>query len=210
MKPVLKLLTVFVLTGTIFLFSFLIWGESLEAFLDFKACTALFSDIRSWAWLIGILLLWSDLVLPIPATGVIAALGAVYGTWEGAALGVVGTAGAGILGYGTARLLGYRAARYLASDDEMNRFRLFFDQWGGYAVIISRILPMLPEIVSILAGLSGMRFSRFTAALLAGSVPACLLFSWMGQVSGEGSGAGIFMAVLVPLLIWPFVMKNIK
>jgi hypothetical protein len=32
---------------------------------------------RSWAWALGIALLWADVVLPVPQTAVIAALGSV-------------------------------------------------------------------------------------------------------------------------------------
>ena len=33
----------------------------------------------SWPWALGIALIWADLVLPIPQTAVIAALGIIYG-----------------------------------------------------------------------------------------------------------------------------------
>ena len=42
----------------------------------------------SWAWAVGIALVWADVLLPIPQTAVIAALGIIYGTW----LGPLGTA----------------------------------------------------------------------------------------------------------------------
>jgi hypothetical protein len=35
---------------------------------------------QSWTWAVGIALIWADLVLPIPQTAVIAALGDIYGT----------------------------------------------------------------------------------------------------------------------------------
>jgi uncharacterized membrane protein YdjX (TVP38/TMEM64 family) len=41
----------------------------------------------SWAWALGIALIWADLVLPIPQTAVIAALGIIYGTLLGGLLG---------------------------------------------------------------------------------------------------------------------------
>ena len=34
----------------------------------------------AWAWAAGIALIWADLVLPVPQTVVIAALGIIYGT----------------------------------------------------------------------------------------------------------------------------------
>ena len=38
---------------------------------------------ESWAWALGIALIWADLVLPVPQTAVIAALGIIYGTLLG-------------------------------------------------------------------------------------------------------------------------------
>ena len=45
---------------------------------------------ESWAWALGIALIWADLVLPVPQTAVIAALGIVYGTLLGGLLGSLG------------------------------------------------------------------------------------------------------------------------
>jgi len=42
---------------------------------------------EGWAWALGIALIWADLVLPIPQTAVIAALGIIYGTLLGVLLG---------------------------------------------------------------------------------------------------------------------------
>ena len=38
---------------------------------------------ESWAWALGIALIWADLVLPVPQTAVIAALGIIHGTLLG-------------------------------------------------------------------------------------------------------------------------------
>ena len=53
-----------------------------------------------WAWALGIALVWADLVLPIPQTAVIAALGIIYGTLLGGLLGSLGLITGGLLGYG--------------------------------------------------------------------------------------------------------------
>ncbi len=37
----------------------------------------------AWAWAVGLALIWADLVLPVPQTVVIAALGLLYGTSSG-------------------------------------------------------------------------------------------------------------------------------
>jgi uncharacterized membrane protein YdjX (TVP38/TMEM64 family) len=54
-------------------------------------------NYESWAWAVGIALIWADLVLPIPQTAVIAALGIIYGTLLGGLLGSLGLITGGLL-----------------------------------------------------------------------------------------------------------------
>lgn len=205
MHLVTRILVVAILLAGIFVAIFAILGERFDALFDPSHCIPWFESIRPYAWLVAIGLLISDLVMPVPATGVMAALGAVYGTAWGAAIGATGFILSGLTGYGLARLAGRRGARWLASDAELDRFRGFFDRWGGYAVILSRLAPILPEVTTVLAGLARMHFLRFLAALVLGSVPMALLFAWIGQASSEHPAFGIAIAVVIPLSIWPIV-----
>jgi uncharacterized membrane protein YdjX (TVP38/TMEM64 family) len=47
-------------------------------------------DYGRWAWALGIILIWVDLVLPIPQAAVITALGIIYGTLLGGLFGSFG------------------------------------------------------------------------------------------------------------------------
>jgi len=199
----LKVLAVAVLLAGLCLLGFEVWGEDFERLFNQEACAAWFGRIRPWAWAAAIGLLVVDLFLPVPATGVMAALGSVYGPVLGALVGAVGSALAGLLGYGLARAGGRAAARRIADPEELARFQRFFDRWGGVAIILSRILPILPEVVAVLAGLARMRLRRFAAALALGTVPTAALFAWLGHASRAEPAWGMGVAVLVPLLLWP-------
>ena len=203
MRFVLKVFGIAVLLAALCLAGFALWGEPLERLFSQEACARWFAQTRPYAWAIAIGLLVADLVLPIPATGVMAALGTVYGPVLGALIGAVGSASAGIVGYGLARWGGKPLARFIADEAELARFQAFFDRWGGFAIIFSRILPVLPEVVAVLAGLAGMRFRRFLAALLLGTVPTAALFAWLGHVSREEPWYGLAAAVAAPMVIWP-------
>ena len=203
MKVLLKVLVIAVVLAALCLLGFELWGEDFERLFNQEACAAWFARIGAWAWAVAIGLLVVDLFLPVPATGVMAALGSVYGPVLGALVGAVGSALAGLLGYGLARLGGRPVARWLARPDELARFQRFFDRWGGVAIIISRMLPILPEVVAVLAGLARMRLRRFAVALLLGTVPTAALFAWLGHASRAEPWYGMGVAVLVPLLLWP-------
>ena len=207
MRLMLKVLAAAVVLGGLCLAGFEVWGETFERLFSHEACTEWFGEIRPWAWAVAMGLLVADLVLPVPATGVMAALGSVYGVALGSAVGAAGSALAALAGYGLARLGGERLARLVSSAEERSRFQSLFDRWGGAAIICSRILPILPEVVSVLAGLARMRLGRFAAAVLLGTVPTALLFAWLGHASRAEPWYGMVVAVAVPLVIWPVFVR---
>jgi uncharacterized membrane protein YdjX (TVP38/TMEM64 family) len=207
MSLVVKIFTGALFLALLFAGGFALWGEHFELLFSQQACAAWFAQMKPYAWLIGIGLLIGDLVLPIPATGIMAALGSVYGLWTGAMISILGSTMAGFTGYGLARFAGRRISRYLASEEELDRFTLLFNQWGGAAIIISRIMPILPEVMVILAGVSRMKLINFSIALLLGTVPTCFLFTSMGQAAQQEPVWGVGTAVFVPLLIWPVFLR---
>jgi uncharacterized membrane protein YdjX (TVP38/TMEM64 family) len=210
MKSIIRFFFLFIALSLFFILLYELTGQEFETLFSREKCIEWFTQVKTVAWIIGILLLVSDIVTPVPATGIMAALGAVYGLGLGTLFSVMGSAGAGLIGYGAARAFGLRGSRWIADEKEIQRFKMFFDQWGGYAVILSRATPILPEVISILAGLSKMKFSRFLSALLAGTIPTSFLFAWMGSYPGLSHGTGIVLAVLVPVLLWPVFIKMVK
>jgi uncharacterized membrane protein YdjX (TVP38/TMEM64 family) len=207
MRVFWKVLGIAVALAAVFLAAFAVWGDALERLFSQEALAGWFAESRPWAWAAAIGLLAADLVLPIPATGVFAALGSAYGVALGAAIGTAGSCAAGMAGYGLARLAGRRAGRWLADEDELDRFRGLFDRWGPWAVLISRALPILPEVMAVLAGLAGMRLRRFLPALLLGTAATALLYAWVGDASRETPWWGVLAATAVPLVVWPVFVR---
>ena len=207
MKLIFKISALFIIIALFFAVSFYLFGGQAEIIFSQEQCIKWFSEQKQIAWIFGILLLVSDILLPVPATGIMAALGAVYDLWPGVLMSMAGSTLAGLAGYGTARFLSKRMTRIIATEDEILRFKLFFDSYGGYAIIISRIMPLMPEVITILAGLSGMKFIRFFTALIAGTFPVSILFTWMGTTESLGHSAGILLAVALPAILWPFFIK---
>jgi uncharacterized membrane protein YdjX (TVP38/TMEM64 family) len=75
----MRLLGLFLLLALVVSVPFLIWGSGFEQSFSREGAVAWLSGYGRWAGLAGILLLMSDLFLPIPAAAVMAALGFVYG-----------------------------------------------------------------------------------------------------------------------------------
>ncbi|MCZ7660125.1 MAG: VTT domain-containing protein, partial [Xanthobacteraceae bacterium] len=98
-------------------------------------------EYGSWAWALGIVLIWADLVLPIPQTAVIAALGIVYGALVGGLLGTLGLITGGLVGYGLMHTSARRLAHRLAGPRSLHRMESVFDRAGAWAIVLTRSLP---------------------------------------------------------------------
>lgn len=210
MKVLKKLFIIMFVLSFLFLGSFAIGGEWFEKIFDYQACVEWFAGVKAYAWLIGIGTLIGDIFLPLPATGIMAALGNVYGFWIGFVSSFIGSFLAGLIGYFLARFAGRHTTRRLVTDEELQEFQGLFDRWGGLAVILSRMLPVLPEVISLLAGFASMKLRTFVPALLIGTIPTAALFTFLGTVNRENSNFGIIVAVFLPAIVWLIVSPLLK
>lgn len=187
----------------VMLSSMLVVGDALDARFGGPEGVRRLEAYGAWAWLLAIALIVSDLVLPVPGTAVITGLGMIYGPWLGGLIGGVGSVLAGLTAYGGSRWLGARFATWLVGDDDLRRLARFFERRGPLAIALSRWLPILPEALCCLAGISRMRFGVFVAALVIGGLPMSFLFAWLGRSFEQQPLAGLVVSGCIPLLLWP-------
>lgn len=202
MTAMKKLLLIFFGLTALILVTFALFGEHFEFLLSGQQGREFFADAEVWAGPLGAGLLISDLFLPIPTTVVIGAMGAVMGVAPAACWGWLGLTLAGLTGYGLARLGGKAWVDKLASPQEQIRYRQLFDRWGGLAVVLSRMLPILPEVLSVLAGLYGMKARNFVLAVTLGSLPPAVIFAWLGQQAKTHPGPALWALVGLTGLLW--------
>ncbi|MCL6606796.1 MAG: VTT domain-containing protein [Geminicoccaceae bacterium] len=200
-----RLALAFLVLAALVLVPFLIWGEALEAALDPTALAVQLQAQGPVATLVALALLWSDLLLPIPATAVMSALGFVHGALLGGLLGAAGSILAGLTGYGLCRAAGPRAALAILGAEGLAEGERLFARVGAWLVLLSRWLPVFPEVVACMAGLARMRFSTFLLALAAGSLPMATAFAALGAFGLERPGLALAASALVPPLIWILV-----
>jgi uncharacterized membrane protein YdjX (TVP38/TMEM64 family) len=161
---------------------------------------------EGWAWAVGIALIWADLLLPIPQTAVIAALGIIYGTLLGGLLGSVGLVTGGLLGYGLMRTAARRFAQRVAGA-RLRRMESLFERGGAWAIVLTRSLPFsVPEIMVLLAGIAGMKMRTFIAALILGSVPAAFAFAGIGAGWADRPVLALAVSYLLPILLLPVAL----
>lgn len=186
---------------------YLIWGELFESILGANAGRTWLEGYGKWAWAAGIGLLISDIVLPIPGTIVMSALGWMYGWFLGGLIASLGSFLSGIVAYLLCRLLGQPVARWIAGEKGLQKGEAFFSNQGSWIVALSRWTPVLPEAIACLAGLVRMRWSTFVLSLACGSLPLGFIFAAIGDLGQASPYWAIILSAFLPLVLWGVVWK---
>ena len=164
-------------------------------------------EYESWAWAFGIALIWADLVLPVPQTAVIVALGIVYGTLLGGLLGSLGLITGGLLGYALMRTSARRYVHHFVRPQSLQKMESLFDQRGAWAIVLTRSLPFsVSEVMVFLAGLAGMPIGRFITALTIGSVPTAFVFAAIGAGWAHQPILALMVSYVLPILLLPIAL----
>ncbi len=187
---------------TAFLVTFLVVGAFSVAVLDDP--TPWLAQGGALSGVLGTALLIADVVLPVPASVVMVAHGALFGVVGGAALSLLGSVGAAVAGYGLGRYAGPPLLRSVCSEAEHARADRFVRRWGALAVAASRPVPLLAETVAVAAGASSLGVARTLGSAAVGAVPGAVLYAWAGAAgAGAPSGLLVFGAVLaLATVLW--------
>ena len=210
----MRLVWLFLILVLLVLLPFAVWGDKFSGYFDLQNTSAvLIKPGRAWAWVVGVVLLLLDLVLPIPGTIVMSALGFIYGPFAGGIVAGAGSMLSGLLAYGFCRKFGRPAARWIAGEKGLARGEVLFrGAMGGWMVALSRWLPVFPEVISCVAGLTRMPFRRFCLALACGSLPLGFGFAAIGDWGHEYPMIALVLSAGLPPLLWiilgPLVVRG--
>jgi uncharacterized membrane protein YdjX (TVP38/TMEM64 family) len=166
---------------------------------------------ESWAWALGIALIWGDVVLPVPQAAVIAALGIIYGTLLGGLLGSLGLITGGLLGYVLMLTSARRYVQRFVGLKSLHKMERLFDRSGAWAIVLTRSLPYsVPEAIVFCAGLAGMPMRKFTAALTIGSVPTAFAFAAIGAGFADQPTLALAVSYMLPILLLPITLHLMR
>lgn len=163
-------------------------------------------DIRAGGWLavaIGGGLLLADVFIPIPSSVIMIAQGAAFGVLGGFALSLVASVGGAMIGW----WVGHRGSRIMdrvVSPEEKRQANAFIRRYGLLAIIISRLLPIVAETVSIMSGTTDLGWRRVLVATTIGAMPPALIYAIAGSATTDfASGALVTVGVvLVAGIAW--------
>lgn len=203
----MRLFIFFILLAILVCASWMIWGAGMEESFSMAGSVHRLRDAGPWGWAAGIMLLVGDVLLPIPNTLVISAMGYLYGTWIGGIFASIGLILAGMAGYGIGYLCGEKHARRWLGDADFDRGQARFSKGGGWMVALTRALPILPEVISCTAGLVRMPFTSFLTALTCGSIPMGFLFAAIGHLGQEAPAWALGLSLVIPALLWALASR---
>ena len=127
-------------------------------------------------------LLSLDIFLPVPSSLVSAAAGVLLGFWRGAVIVWSGMTIASVMGYA----LGSRAAglaRRLVGDDGLARAAHVARDYGDFAIVLCRPVPLLAEASVVFAGLIRTPFPRFFVLTTISNLGIALGYAAIGAYS---------------------------
>jgi len=206
----MRLFLLFIGLAAIVLAIFFIWGEPLLTTFSHEGSVTWLNKYGSWAWAAAIILLMGDILLPLPATLIMSALGYLYGALTGGLISIAGSFLAGSVGYWLCYMMGEKAALKLLGQKDYERGKKLAHSVGGWVVALSRWLPVFPEVIACMAGLTRMPPRNFHLALLCGSVPLGFTYAFVGAAGIEQPLLAILLSACLPPLIWLFVRTVFK
>lgn len=204
----MRLIFLLIVLVAVVLIPFFIWGDTLMAFFSWEHSLEWLRGYGTWAWAIAIVLLIADLFLPLPATIIMSALGYIYGPLVGGLISAAGSFASGVLAYWLCRMLGENAATWVLGKKEYERGKKISARVGGWVVALSRWLPVFPEVIACMAGLTRMPAKNFYLALACGSLPLGFIYAIIGNSGIENPALAISLSACLPPVIW-FVVSRV-
>ena len=157
-----------------------------------------------WAPLASLfLMIVQAMVAPIPAVLITGANGLLFGPLLGGLLSIVSATLAAAVCFLLARSFGAPFVSRLLPATVLQRTNAFMMQHGTAAVLIARLLPVVPfDPISYVAGLTQMRLAAFCWATLVGQIPAGMTYAYLSQeIYRPGhlvvKGVGAFLGLLL-------------
>ena len=132
---------------------------------------------------------------------------------------LVGSSVAYWIGYRGGRPLMLKYGRYvLISQHDADKADQFFQKYGSATAFFSRLLPVVRTYISLPAGISKMPFVKFCIYSFAGSLPWCILLTYLGTILGANmakiepifKGADVVIAVLIVVLVVLYVWRHVR
>ncbi len=156
------------------------------------------------------LMILQSIISPIPAFFITLANAAIFGWVKGAILSWSSAMVGAAMCFYIARILGRDVVEKIATKTALESVDVFFKKYGKYTILVCRLLPFISfDVVSYAAGLTSMGFWPFFLATGIGQLPATLIYSKVGELSGSAKTLVIGLLSLFAISVIIFMVKKI-
>ena len=203
MKPLLKIVVIIAACfATTFLLFKLTGALTIAQIENWLIQAKQFSPL--YVGTLVILLLFADLFIAVPTLTITILSGYFLGHTYGAMSALTGLLLAGICGYTLSRYYGDTILNLLIKDEtERKKAVLTFHQHGLVMILLSRAVPILPEVTACLSGMTRLPFGKFILVWLVSAVPYVLIASYAGSISSiDNPKPAILTAIGITGLLW--------
>lgn len=146
-----------------------------------------------------VLVLASDLLLPVPSSLVSTLAGTRLGLAGGTLATWLGLSSGGVLGFALARWWGHALARRLTPPDDLASMESLIQRRGAAVVVVTRCLPVLAEAAVLLLGAMRLPWRRFLPPLLLANLGIALAYSALGHWAGAHGQLPLAMLLSIAL-----------
>ncbi|WBO23607.1 DedA family protein [Sphingomonas abietis] len=144
---------------------------------------------------VALLMAIESACIPLPSEVIMPFAGYLASTGR---LDLIGVATAGAIGCNLGSIPAYYAGQYggrafilrwgqwvLLGPEELDKAEAFFARFGGLAVLIGRLLPVIRSVIAVPAGMARMNQTRFHIYTFVGSWPWCFVLALIGKHLGQ-------------------------
>jgi uncharacterized membrane protein YdjX (TVP38/TMEM64 family) len=146
-----------------------------------------------------VLLLATDVFLPIPSSLISTLAGSQLGTVLGTLASWAGMSAGAILGFAVARRYGPSLVRWLTRPDDLARTAALVQRLGPLLLVLGRGVPVLAEATVLLFGMHGLSWRRFLPPVLVANFALALAYSLFGEVAEQYDSLVMALAVAIVL-----------
>lgn len=172
---------------------------------DIKHWLTMASEINPvYVVLTVIVLLFADLFIAVPTLTICILSGYFLGWLTGGLASTTGMMLAGISGYWICRAVGQKLLIKIYKDPKkLAEMQNIFSEHSTSVILMCRAMPILPEVVSCLAGANKMSFFRFMVYYSISTVPYSFIAAYAGSRSSLANPTpAILTAIGISLTLW--------
>lgn len=190
------------------LIPFFIFGQRIEAWADSFIKSA--SDQPLLIAIVSILLLASDILIPVPANETNIAAGFFLGFSGGLIASFIGRTLCCIIGFWLGLKFRDTLARRFIDDNELKRLEKLRLRFGDWIIMMLRPVPVLAEASAIFAGISRMPVYRFLLLITLSNLIISAIFSAVGAFAANMNSYMIIVAVWILIFFIAIVIMRRK